>query len=279
MPRRAESQSPNSEAVVEYYASGFEAARLRSDAGKIEGERSRELLKRFLPPAPATILDVGGGPGGYACWLAEQGYTVHLIDLSPLHVQLAEEASRSRPDAPLASASVGDACALSWEADPVDAVLLLGPLYHLTDREDRLQALREAHRVLKAGGVLLAAGISRFALLFDGLRRGLLRDPLIAQLAEDDFTTGHHKNPTGKWEFFMETFFHLPDELRSEVALGGFTVTGVYGIEGPTWLLPDLDAWWEDAELRERLLRIARNVEAEPSLLGVSAHLLAVAKK
>ena len=126
MSRRAKSQSPNSEAVIEYYASGFEAARLHDDAGKIEGERSRELLKRFLPPAPATVLDVGGGPGGYACWLAEQGYTVHLIDLSPLHVQLAEEASRSRPDTPLASASVGDACALSWEAGPVDAVLLLG---------------------------------------------------------------------------------------------------------------------------------------------------------
>ena len=279
MARHARSQSPSPEAVVEHYAPGHEAERLHDDAGRLECERSRELLERFLPPAPATILDVGGGPGGYACWLAKQGYAVHLVDISPLHVQLAEEASRSQPDAPLASASVGDACALSWEADPVDAVLLLGPLYHLTDRDDRLQALREAHRVLKAGGVLLAAGISRFASMFDGLRQGLLKDSRFAEIVEDDLTAGHHKNPTDKLEYFMETFFHHPDELRSEVALGGFTVTGVYGIEGPSWLLPDFDAWWDDAELRERLLHIARTLEAEASLLGVSAHLLAVARK
>src|SRR5262245_49467140 len=174
MERDRNSRSPRPEAVAEHYASGYEARRLHTHEGKLERERSRELLKRFLPPAPATILDVGGGPGGHACWLAEQGYIVHLIDISPVHVELAKEASRGQPEAPLASASVGDACALSWEAEAVDAVLLLGPLYHLTDRADRLKALREAHRVLKAGGVLLAAGISRFASMFDGLRQGLL---------------------------------------------------------------------------------------------------------
>jgi SAM-dependent methyltransferase len=265
--------------IEDHYASGYEADRLHTGEGLLERERSRELLRRFLPPAPATILDVGGGPGGYACWLAGQGYRVHLIDITPLHVQLAKEASQRQPEAPLASASVGDACALSWNAETVEAVLLFGPLYHLTDRTDRLKALQEAHRVLKSGGVLLAVGVSRFASTFDGLRRGFLKDPDFAEIVDQDLKSGQHRNPTGKPEYFMETFFHHPDELRTEVAEAGFRVRGIYGVEGPCWLLPDFSAWWENEEQQERLLQIARTLETEPALLGVSAHLIAVAAK
>src|SRR5438874_2316738 len=157
---------PNSRSrgeIINHYASGYEADRLKTGSGQLECERTRELLKRFLPPAPATILDVGGGPGLHACWLAQQGYEVHLTDINPLHVDMAIAASRRQPEAPLASVGVGDACSLSWSTNSADAVLLLGPLYHLTDREERLRALTEAHRVLKQGGVLFAAGVSRFA--------------------------------------------------------------------------------------------------------------------
>ena len=133
MTRNQDSHSPKPEAVAEHYASGYEADRLHRDAGQLEAERSRELLGRLLPPAPATVLDVGGGAGGYALWLARQGYEVHLIDIVPLHIQLAQEASVSQPEAQLA-ANVGDARSLSWGAETVDSVMLLGPLYHLTDR-------------------------------------------------------------------------------------------------------------------------------------------------
>jgi len=163
MARNKDSHSPKPEEVAEHYASGYEADRLHTGVGKLDRERSRELLKRFLPPSPATVLDIGGGPGGHACWLAKQGYEVNLIDITPLHVQLAREASACQPEAQLASANVGDACSLSWDAETVDTVLLFGPLYHLTDKKDRLKTLQEAHRVLKPGGVLLAVGISRFS--------------------------------------------------------------------------------------------------------------------
>ena len=279
MVRYRDSHSPKPEEVAKHYASGYEADRLYTGAGKLDGERSRELFKRFLPPAPATILDVGGGPGGHACWLAKQGYEVHLIDITPLHVQLAKEASRCQPEAPLASANVGDACSLSWNAETVDVVLLFGPLYHLTGKKDRLKALQEARRVLKSGGVLLAVAISRFASMFDGLRSGFLKDPRFVEIVSQDLKNGHHQNPTDRPEYFMDTFFHHPDELRNDVSEAGFVVTGIYGVEGPCWLLPDFDAWWDKKEYRERLLRIARTLETESSLLGVSAHLLAVAEK
>jgi SAM-dependent methyltransferase len=277
-PRRG-ANSPEAEAIAAHYASGYEADRLHRGAGQLERERSRELLGRFLPPAPAAVLDVGGGPGGHACWLAARGYQVHHIDLTPLHVERARLASARQPEAPLASAAAGDARALAWGAEAADAVVLFGPLYHLTDRADRVQALREAHRVLRPGGTLLAAAISRFASALDGLCRGFLRDPHFAEIVRRDLTDGQHRNPTGRPEYFMDTFFHHPDELRAEVAEAGFGAARVYGVEGPGWLVSDFDAWWDKGEHRERLLQLARALEFEPSLSGLSAHLMAVATR
>jgi ubiquinone/menaquinone biosynthesis C-methylase UbiE len=279
MAGKKDALSPAPEAIASHYASAYEANRLHQGAGQLDRERSRELLARFLPPAPAAVLDIGGGPGGHACWLAARGYQVHLIDITPLHVELARRASASQPGAPLASAEVGDARALSWPDGAADAVVLFGPLYHLTGGADRLQALGEARRVLRPGGVLLAAAVSRFASALDGLCRAFLKDPQFADIVRRDLADGQHRNPTGRPEYFMDTFFHHPDELRSEVAQAGFRVGGVYAVEGPCWLLPDFDAWWDDGVYRERLLGIARALEAEPSLLGASAHLVAAATK
>jgi SAM-dependent methyltransferase len=271
--------SPGPEAIAAHYASGYEAGRLHQGAGQLDCERSRELLARFLPLAPATVLDVGGGPGGHACWLATRGYAVHLIDITPLHVELARQASARQPQAPLASAQVGDARALSWPDGTADAVVLFGPLYHLTDRADRLRALREARRVLRPGGVLLAAAISRFASALDGLCRGFLKDPHFADIVRRDLADGQHRNPTDRPDYFTDTFFHHPDELQGEVVEAGFATAAVYAVEGPCWLLPDFDAWWDDSTLRERLLEVARALETEPRLLGASAHLVAAATR
>jgi SAM-dependent methyltransferase len=279
MASTRDAHSPAPEAIAAHYASGYEADRLHQGAGQLDRERSRELLARFLPPAPATVLDVGGGPGGHACWLATWGYQVDLIDITPLHVELARQASARQPEAPLASAEIGDARSLSWPDGTADAVVMFGPLYHLTDREDRLRALREAHRVLRPGGGLLAAGISRFASALDGLCRGFLKDPQFADIVRQDLTDGQHRNPTGRPEYFMDTFFHHPDELRTEVVEAGFASAAVYAVEGPCWLLSDFDPWWENGEYRDRLLQIARALETEPGLLGVSAHLVTAATK
>jgi ubiquinone/menaquinone biosynthesis C-methylase UbiE len=264
--------------IIKHYASGYEANRLNADSGQLERDRTRELLLRFLPAAPATILDIGGGPGGHACWLARQGYEVHLLDIVPLHVEMAIASSGQQPEAPLASATVGDARSLSWNEESVDALLLLGPLYHLTDKADRRLALAEAYRALKPNGTLVAVGISRFASTMDGLRAGFLKDSQFAGIADQDLKTGYHHNPTNPM-YFMDTFFHRPDELRSEVVEAGFRVRGVYGIEGPGWLVHDFDEWWATPDYRERLLNIARVLETEPSLLGISAHLMVVASR
>ena len=268
------------EKILAYYEKGREEGRLPgAAAGRLEYLRTRELLSRHLPPAPATVLDVGGGAGVYALPLAREGYSVYLIDPVPLHVEQAAVASENQPGTPLAGAEVGDACSLSQASETVDAVLLLGPLYHLTSREDRLRAFREARRVVRPGGVVLAAAISRFASTIDGLFNGFLVDDEFEEMVERDLGEGQHRNPGGRPGWFTTAYFHRSAELREEAGEAGLVVDGLYGIEGPASAMPDLDAWLEDPARRAKLLDAVRRVEAEPELLGASAHLLLVGRR
>ena len=253
-----------------YYAAGEELDRL-SGWGRLEFVRTQVLLARHLPSPPALVHDVGGGPGAYAQWLVENGYEVRLLDPVELHV---EQAAARR-----VSAQVGDARALPFPDGSADAVLLLGPLYHLHDRDDRLRALVEARRVLRPGGVLAAAGISRFASTIDGLFRGYLGDPEFERIVEQDLRDGRHTNPERRPEWFTTAYLHLPDELRDEVAAAGFAVEAVVGVEGPGAFLADVDDWLDDAQRRDALLRAIARIEAQPSLLGASPHILVIATR
>jgi SAM-dependent methyltransferase len=158
-------------------------------------------------------------------------------------------------------------------------VLLLGPLYHLVQARDRHEALAEAARVVRPGGVLVAAGISRWASALDGLSREILRDPDFARIVERDLLDGHHRNPTDRLDYFTTAYFHRPEDLRRELADAGFEVAALYGVEGPGWMLPDLVDRWNDPERRDVLVQVARMLESEPSVLGCSAHLIVVGRK
>jgi len=243
----------------------------------MEAIRTLELLDRYLPAPPATVLDVGGGPGFYARRLTQQGYSVHLIDPVPRHV---EEASRDTADGPApATACLGDARSLGQEDGSFDAALLLGPLYHLTDRADRMTALGEANRVVRDGGMVVAATITRFASVLDGLARGLIDDPAFVELMNRDLTDGQHRNATGNPDYFTTAFFHHPDELRSEMTEAGFVGVEVYAVEGVSWAASDLGDRLADPAKREIVLGIVRRTETEAALLGASPHLLAVGRK
>jgi SAM-dependent methyltransferase len=208
-------------AIRAHYEAGAEEGRLVANGEPgLELVRTLELLDRFLPAPPARILDIGGGPGVYAGILAKRGYEVCLLDLVPLHVQQAQAASAAQPAAPF-EVRVGDARDLTDPDDSCDAALLLGPLYHLTERDDRLKALREARRVVRPGGPVLAVAISRFASVLDGLRAGYLLEPAFWEIVERDLREGQHRNPTNHPGWFTTAFFHHPDELAAEVEEAG----------------------------------------------------------
>ena len=272
--RRAKSDGSE---ILAYYERYDEASRLARGDGLLEYARMRELIQRFLPSPPGVILDVGGGPGRYSCWLAEVGYDVHLIDPAEIHVRQAREASESQPDQPLASVTRGDARSLYHGDTSVDAVLLMGPLYHLTARDDRLRALREAHRVLKSGGVLIAKAINRFASLLDGLTEGFVDDPAYDSILSRDLEDGQHRGHAH--DYFTTAFFHRPEELEAEVSEAGFVQQGLYSVQGPGQLATDLEERMSDPLKRAQLLDLIRSVEQEMTLLGVSSHLVVVATK
>ena len=219
-----------------------------------------------------------GAAGVYALWLAEQGYLVHLIDRVPRLVEEAKrlsEAARNR----IGTCQVGDARALSFGDGTADAVLLMGPLYHLTELADRRRALQEVFRVLRAGGVILAAAISRYASALDGIARDLFADAAFAAIVRQDLEQGQHRNATDNRDYFTTAYFHRPQELQAEVASAGFRCQALLGLEGPGWVLSDFDARWADPRKREDLLRVARALESEAPIVGLSAHLLAVGIK
>jgi SAM-dependent methyltransferase len=262
--------------VLEHYErEHVEADRLAgADGPGLELLRTQDVIQRYAPDPPARVLDVGGGPGVYAAWLAGRGYQVRLLDPVARHVQQAR--ARAAAGAGF-RADLGDARGLDEPDRSVELVLLLGPLYHLTGRPQRVAALAEARRVLRPAGVLIAAAVSRFASLHDGLARGWLDDPGFAAVVDQDLRDGQHRNPDHRPGWFTTAYFHRPDELAAELAAAGLTLRTLVGVEGAAWLLPDLPRLLADPARRTQLLDLLRRTETEPSLLGVSGHLLAVA--
>ena len=279
MSDKSNFQNPLLDEILAHYERGLEAERLSKRTNPIELVRTQELLSRYLPPPPAVIFDVGGGSGIYACWLAQLGYKVHLIDPVPLHIEQARFGSQLQPDYPLASAEVEDARQLNQANNSVDAVLLFGPLYHLIERNERLAALREANRILKSGGLIFAVACSRFASLLDGLFRGWLDDPEFVEIVHRDLLEGQHRNPSNHPAYFTTAFFHHPDELKAEVEEVGLSCEKLLAIEGPGKLLQNFEEHWSEPSRRERLLQAIRWLETESSTLGVSAHIMAIGKK
>ena len=265
------------DAIANYYANGAEEDRLTHGAALLEEARTRELIQRHVPAPPAVVLDIGGGAGAYSFWLAELGYHVHLVDAAPRLI--AEARRRSAGRRPLASYSVGDARALEFPDQTADVVLLLGPLYHLTAATERAKALAESNRVLKRGGWVCGAVISRWASALDGLSRDLLQDPRFAAIVKRDLAEGQHRNTTERLDYFTTAYFHQPSDAVGELGAAGFQNPRIYAIEGPGWLLPDVAERMRDPRRRATLLEVARSLESEPALLGVSAHLLVVARK
>jgi SAM-dependent methyltransferase len=258
--------------LQEHYALGKERDRLTEARGILEFERTKEIVLRQLPALPSVIADIGGGPGRYALWLAERGHRVEHRDLMPLHV----EQLRAVADPSRINAAIGDARDLDLGDAAVDAVLLLGPLYHLRRREERLRALREAWRVVRPGGPVFVAAISRWAPRLDGELRLRLytSSPAIRELTPRVERTGWMP---ALFPGSFSAYCHRPRQLQAELRAAGFRVMDLVAIEGMGFVLQDLDQRLADPLDRAVVLDAARATERVPELLGIGPHLLATA--
>ena len=265
-----------SEELHGHYARGEERDRLDTPFGRVEFARTCEILERALPPAPATVADVGGGPGRYSLWLAGRGYTVRHRDLVELHL---EQLAGAAAAAGLAiDSAIADARELDLADASVDAVLLLGPIYHLPTREDRVAALAEARRVVRPGGPVFAVAISRWAPRLHGDVSGRLGEKF-ATMADAVAEVERSGRLVPLFEGSFSGYCHRPDELRKEIEAAGLELADLVGVEGIAFALADLEERMASPGLRSIVLDAARALERVPELLGLSPHLLATARR
>lgn len=259
------------------YTAGAETGRLRRGLGLIEFARTKELLLETLPPPPSVIYDIGGAYGEYAFWLTGMGYEVHLFDLVEAHISMARDHDKAF-DCPLAAAVTADARNIPRAAASADAILLLGPLYHLPERAERNRCLTECHRLLKPGGFLVTAHIVPWAPLVDNVihydEAPRLNDPATFARLAATVRTGNH---TGK--VIGEMHFQRPADALEEVMSAGFADVRLHGVIGPCWAIRNLDEAWADAHQRETILQVVRLLDGEESLLGFSTHYITISRK
>ncbi|MGH3762221.1 class I SAM-dependent methyltransferase [Actinophytocola sp.] len=251
-----------------YYDRGGERNRLD---GTLELLRTKVLLDRLLPAPPASVLDVGGAFGVYATWLAGRGHRVKVVDPVPLHVESVRGKGIAADEADARELPEADA---SW-----DAVLVFGPLYHLLDRSDRVRAFAEARRVVRPGGVVLAATISRFASMYETLLNGMADYPEFVDLMRTDLATGIRRDTVHLADGFTTVYFHRPAELPDEVADAGLHLDDLYAVEGMTHWMPDIARRLSDPDDRALVLELAARTEREPSTLGATPHVLVAAHR
>ena len=266
--------------IYDFYNNGAEIGRLERGLGIVEFHRTKEILSRYIYGGK-VIYDIGGGIGMYAAWLAKKGNEVHLIELAENAVEYAK--ANMMQDCRFI-AETGNALRVNRSDESADVVLLMGPLYHLRDREERLQSLRESLRVLKKGGLLVAAGISKFSSMTWGLsvygeKNDFIDDPVFFDMIKGELITGNHIRPKEYPKFIAESYFTTSEEMKAEVAEVSFTVEKAIAVEGCIWFTPHLTEKWEDEASRERLLDIVRITESEPEMMGMSPHFLVVARK
>ena len=257
-----------------------ERGRLDTPLRVVEFERTTEILLGHLPPPPAVVADIGGGPGRYALWLAERGYNVRHRDLVPTARRPARAPTRLRGALDVAVTAIGDArAARSRPMGSANAVLLLGPLYHLTDRADRpsLCAARGGARRSHLAGSVFAAAISRWAPRLHGGVVSACTSATPRSPTRSRRSSGQDGSPARAAR--VQRLLPSPGALRAEVRASGLDVVGLVSVEGIAFALSDLGARLSDPRGREVVLDAARALGRVPELLGLGPHLLAIARR
>jgi ubiquinone/menaquinone biosynthesis C-methylase UbiE len=245
--------------------------------GAIEREVHRRTFERWLPAPPARVLDLGGGPGRWTIWLAERGHRVVLADLSPRMLEIAHrEIAEAHVEDGVEDVLEADARDLSrWPSESFAAVVALGPYYHLVSSADRERAAAECRRVLHPGGRLFATVMPRYACAIQQLlNSGSGAIPRAGAVLRE----GTHR--PAEAGALTEAFLFRTEDVAPFFEARGFQTEALVASEGFLALVQQ-----QVAELRERdeaayeaLLEIAAEAAGDPSILGLSGHLLYVGR-
>lgn len=205
----------------------YEWERLSRPYTHLEYVTTMHLVGKYFPKSGA-VVDIGSGPGRYSIEMLKRGYKVTLVDLSEALLEIAEREIAARG---LRAEGIfrGDACNLGFLDDAqFDAAFLMGPMYHLIRREDRMKALGELRRVMKPGGVAVVAYLNSWGIL----RSLLTENPTYYESKEMIFAlTREFINKSRPGGGFTEAYFTIPPEATAELQEAAFIILSYAGAE------------------------------------------------
>ena len=261
--------------IVSYYNNDPDREHLRLEQHQLEYELTWRYFEHYLPPQ-GSILEVGAATGRYTLELARRGYSVTAVDMSAVLLdqcakRIAEEGLSERVHFVLADAR--DLSQLAPQS--FDAVLMMGPLYHLVVKADRQQAIQQAFALLKDNGLLFSSFISRFGIFGD-----LMGDhpEWIENQAEVRSILEMGKDPGLLPHAGFRGYFARADEVAPLHEELGFETLVVAGVE-PAIAAEDESYNRLPGNWRRQWLDLLFEISTEPSILGASRHLLYIGRK
>jgi S-adenosylmethionine-dependent methyltransferase len=259
-----------------YYDKQADREWQRHDRNRMEFAITKRLVSTFLP-ATGRILDCGGGPGHYALWLAKRRYDVTLFDLSASCLERAKAEAR---EAGLVLAyEQGNAIDLSRFADAsFEAVLVMGPLYHLRELGDRQRTLAEAKRVLRPGGLIAATFITRTAALRYEARAEAKRVLELYEPMLNVIRQGFDPNFPPPDDDHFHAYFAHPTEIEPLLRGAGLAPLGIYATEGFVSMIDETVNTLEGKEW-EAWVELNLTLASDPTLFSGAEHLLAFGRK
>lgn len=244
----------------------------------IEYEVVLHFLSRYLPPE-GRIVDIGGGPGRYTVALARRGYRMTLVDAAARNIEWAKQkcASAGVIDR-IDGFFVQDARHLALFDDAsFDAVLCMGPLYHLQRNEDRQRCLAECHRIQKANSPIFLTALPRMSYIRDALRAGTFLDSVRDHAAaiEEIQWQGYSMHAQ-----LPNIYFCDPAEIPAQLRRAGYDCLEIASTHGFVSFFDDqVNLAAADAQVWNRLLQWIIDSCTDPAALSAADHLFAVGRK
>jgi len=261
--------------IRDYYDARWDSEDNRLERHQLEHDITWRYLETYLP-LQGHILEVGAATGQYTLELARRGHSVLAVDLAPALVASARERATEEGLDDRIEFQVGDARFLSGVPDEsFDAALVMGPLYHLVLREERLMALKRVFQSLQDNGILFSSLLSRFGVLGDVLKN------IPAWIEDEKDVTSiieEGKSPDDSPREGFRGYFATLNEIALIHEEAGFRKLTIAGLE-PAISADDESYNRLDGERRRLWLDLLFKISAEPSTVGSSRHLMYIGRK
>jgi SAM-dependent methyltransferase len=270
-----EAMSDDVSDIEAYYNNSSEGEHTRLERHQLEHDLTWRYLDGYLPPA-GKILEIGAATGRYTLELARRSYRVTAVDLSAALLDVCRVNLEQANLGEQVRLVVADVRRLEQAADnDYDAVLLMGPLYHLVEKDDRVRALQEAVSRLRSGGILFSAWISRYGIMADVLKdtpEWIEDQTHVKSILESGRRPAHY--PKGGFRGYFARVEEIAP-LHENLGLETLVLAGVE----PVISADDGSYNKLSGEQRRLWLDLLYEISTEKSILGASRHLLYIGRK